>query len=452
MAADGGHVRSQLMIGDMYRDGIRLECDEKEAFRWYEAAARNNNPDAIFQVAMMCRDGNGTERDIEASYRWLRLYSEHNLFRQVNTVADSYSHFKNGVYDLDKGMKWYSVNANHNNQESEYQAALVALSKGDQAASEKAKSFLEAAAKKNHFNSANQLLSLSGFNQVGEEFLSKILNRMENIAKNGDLWAANVIGHIYADGRIIKTNGEKAVFYLKMASDGGLPVSLQKLGEIYRDGTCVSQDIKESIGWFKKGVTVGNVQSAISLVNMYVAGEVGVEDLGVAIKGLENMSLKGDIVAMRALGLFYYGNNSIEANSEKAFMWFVKASNFGDKISKHMIGEMYQNGIGINENMSESLKWFKSAADQGNVYSAIAILRLRESGKKIDDGSINYALRRLEQLARGGNAIAIKALGMIYLEGKFVTKDVYKAKSWLKKSALLGDVFSRNKLNELEMK
>ena len=74
---------------------------------------------------------------------------------------------------------------------------------------------------------------------------------------------------------------------------------------------------------------------------------------------------------------------------------------------------------------------------------------MRESGQ-IDDVSFEYAFKRLEQLANGGNVTAIRTLGTMYLEGKSIPKDAEKAKDWFKKSATLGDVHSRNKLKDLE--
>lgn len=43
----------------------------------------------------------------------------------------------------------------------------------------------------------------------------------------------------------------------------------------------------------------------------------------------------------------------------------------------------------------------------------------------------------------------MRSMGNLYLEGKSVPKDIEKAKLWLKKSALLGDTSSRNKLKTM---
>ena len=83
------------------------------------------------------------------------------------------------------------------------------------------------------------------------------------------------------------------------------------------------------------------------------------------------------------------------------------------------------------------------------MHSALAIIRMHDT-KQADEESFEYALKRIEQLASGGNVTAIRTLGTMYLEGKSVQKDLEKAKEWFRRSATLGDVFSHNKLKSLE--
>lgn len=449
MAADAGHAQSQLILGNMYRDGIKVDSDEKKAFYWYENAAKNNNLDAIYQVAMMCREGKGTEKNTDRSNEWLKLYFKHGLFRQINTLADSFSHSKNGVYDLDIGAKWYSVNAAHNNSESEYQVALLTMNEGGLFGLGKAIPSFESAAEKNHYSSANQLLNLSRLGLVDDKTSKEAIGRMEDIAESGNPWAANAVGSMYADGKFTEADREKAIKYLEMASDGGLPASILKLGTMYRDGICVDQNTEEAVRWFRKGVLVGNVHSAMALVNMYGTGAAGKDDLDIAINGLENMCLMGNVTAMRMLGTYYRNGSVVEADGEKALKCLSMASQFGDTASSHMIGEMYRDGIGTDKNASKSLEWFKFAAEQGNVNSILAIIRMKDANIA-DDDIFTYALRRLEQLADGGNVTAIRSLGNLHFDGKSVPKNPEKAKEWFKKSAILGDVLSRNRLKSLE--
>jgi TPR repeat protein len=125
------------------------------------------------------------------------------------------------------------------------------------------------------------------------------------------------------------------------------------------------------------------------------------------------------------------------------------AFEFGDTASGHAIGEMYRDGTGTDKDASKALEWFRSASDQGNVNSVLAIIRMKDAGTA-DDKCFVYAMKRLEQLAGGGNVVAMRSLGNLYFDGKSVQKDLEKAKGWFKKSAMLGDVLSINRLKSLE--
>jgi len=447
-AAENGHAQSQLMLGNMYRDGVKVESDESEAFKWYRMAAENNNPDAIYQVAMMYRDGKGVDKNKDESNRWLRLYSEHNLFRQINVLADSFSHAKNGVHDPEIGMKWYSVNSEHNDANSKYQMGLM-LSEGDGKNIPEAVSFLNSATDNGHLSSAILMLNLYGLGLADDSAFETAVRSIDDIVKKGNSWAANVVGNMYASGNIVQTDGKKAVEYLQAAAVSGTPASMHKLGEMYRDGTVVEQNLEESVRWFKEGMRAGSMWSAVSLVNMFGAGTADKETFDAALKALENMCITGNVSAMRTLGSFYRNGTVVKPDSEKALHWLKTASRFGDSASKHMVGEIYRDGKGVEKNAPEALKWFMSAAEQGNMHSALAIIRMHDA-KQADEESFEYAFKRIEQLADGGNVTAIRTLGTMYLEGKSVTKDIEKAKEWFKKSAILGDVFSHNKLKSLE--
>mgnify|MGYP000950534841 FL=1 len=449
-AAENGHVMSQLTLGNMYRDGIRVESDESEAFRWYETAAKNNNVDAIYQVAIMYREGRGVEENREESDRWLRLYSEHDLLRQINILADSFSHCKNGVYDPEIGMKWYSVNAEHNNAESKYQIGMMLVdSEEAEKKSSEAVSLFNSAADNGHLNSAVRLSNLYGLDLADESAMDRAIKTMDDLAKSGNPWAAVTIGNMYANGNVVDADGEKAVEYLKIAASSSLPGAMQKLGEMYRDGTLVEQNTGEAVRSFEEGIIAGNAVSATSLINMYCAGTASKEKFDRALKSLEDMCVGGNVFAMKTLGSYYLNGTAVEADAEKALHWFTTASRFGDSASMHTIGEMYRDGRGTDKNVAEALKFFMSAAIQGNANSMLSIIRMHDAGQA-DTETFEYALRRLEQIAEGGNVIAIRTLGNMYLEGKSVPKNNEEAKRWFEKSAKLGDAFSRNKLKSLE--
>lgn len=449
-AAENGHVISQVTLGNMYRDGNKVESNESEAFKWYEMAAKNNNIDAIYQVATMYREGKGVEENRKESDHWLRLYSEYDLLRQINILADSFSHCKNGVYDPEIGIKWYSVNAEHNNAESKYQIGIMLTDSEDADNNTmNALDLFNSAAKSGHINSAVKLSNLYRLGLADGSVFERAINMMENAAKSGNPWVANTIGSMYANGNVVEANGEKAIEFLKIAAESGIAPAMQKLGELYRDGTLVEQNIEDAIRYFKEGIISDNPASAVSLINMYGPGTVDNGTLQLALKSLEDMCLKGNVFAMRTLGNYYLNGIAVEVDAQKALYWYNTASKFGDSGSTHTVGVMYRDGEGTDKDSNKAIEYFRKATEQGNINSILAIIGMHDIGQA-DEEIFTLALKRLEQLAVGGNLTAMRSMGNLYLEGKSVPKDIEKAKLWLERSAMLGDIFSRNKLKTIE--
>ncbi len=50
-------------MGECYRDGHGVELDMSEAMHWFEKAAAQNNPEALFNLGFCYYAGNGVERD-----------------------------------------------------------------------------------------------------------------------------------------------------------------------------------------------------------------------------------------------------------------------------------------------------------------------------------------------------------------------------------------------------
>jgi TPR repeat protein/ABC-type transport system involved in cytochrome c biogenesis ATPase subunit len=447
-AAEHGHANSQFTLGNMYRDGIKVEHDNTEAFYWFKMAADNNHIDAIFQIAIMYREGIGVEKNLDDSDYWLKLYSQHGLYRQINTLADSFSNCKNGVYDPEVGIKWYRVNAEHGYADSNYRLGMLHINNNVGNMTD-AVSCYNAAIRKNHLQSISQLLNQYPFGLINDSRRDELLSQLEELVKQGNIWAANDIGHIFANGKSVSPDIYKAIEYLKLIAESGHIHASHKLGVIYRDGIFIEPNYEKAAGWFERGAIAGNLQSAISLINMYSVGEVDKEVHKRSINYIENMCRLGNTNAMRALGRFYINGITVEQNSEKALYWYKIASELGDFSALYELGLIYRYGKGVNRNVKKALSAFISASKQGHIGSLLAILDMYDS-ELADENCFKFALCRLEVLAHGGNIEAMRNVGLIYQNDKYGMEDLNMAKKWFKSAITLGDARSRDIMNKID--
>lgn len=78
-AADLGHARAQNGLGVLYRDGIGVKRDPKEAVRWFLESASRGYAIGMYNLALMYKDGTGVMRNDVEAYKWFYLASSINF-------------------------------------------------------------------------------------------------------------------------------------------------------------------------------------------------------------------------------------------------------------------------------------------------------------------------------------------------------------------------------------
>jgi hypothetical protein len=78
-AADLGHARAQNGLGVLYRDGIGVKRDPKEAVRWFQESASRGYAFGMYNLALMYKDGIGVMRNDVEAYKWFYLASTINF-------------------------------------------------------------------------------------------------------------------------------------------------------------------------------------------------------------------------------------------------------------------------------------------------------------------------------------------------------------------------------------
>ncbi len=75
-AAKAGDVKSMLMLGLMYDNGMGDKRDASVAFYWYSQAAAAGDSRAMFNLYQMLEEGDGTYVDQKEATAWLQKSAE----------------------------------------------------------------------------------------------------------------------------------------------------------------------------------------------------------------------------------------------------------------------------------------------------------------------------------------------------------------------------------------
>lgn len=120
------------------------------------------------------------------------------------------------------------------------------------------------------------------------------------------------------------------------------------------------------------------------------------------------------------------------ADCEKNFQEYKTLSRYGHSDAMYTLAEMYRLGYGTEVDMRLATKWYRRAAKYNNPFAEYkaAIIYLQDG----EHQDVDKAMRYLRSANRSDLAEAAHLLGMLYLEGDIVEKDIAKAKSYLSKS------------------
>jgi TPR repeat protein len=266
---------------------------------------------------------------------------------------------------------------------------------------------------------------------------------------------------------------DAALLMQRQASDGD-PVAMYCMGEI--DFQVIPTNVVRALDQFKKSAELGYPQAQATIGTLYLKGLPGFlkRDIKEGISLLSKAVVAKSLTARFNLGMAYYNGDGVPRDALKASQWLKLAvmQNFSE--AKYSLGLLLIEGEGgIQKNTNEGLKFLREAAAQDHQL-AKEYLKKREgfdpasapNPLRVRDSAYSNALLTDEEvlararkyytgvgvsqdyarayalflpLAKGGNPIAARFVGLMMLTGKGTRRDPAVAKEWLSVAAQKGD-------------
>ena len=76
--ATQGDVRAQVLLGNYFYFGDGVPKNEKEAVKWFCAAASKNNPEAQCMMGICCYFGTGVRQNTQQAIKWWQQAATQN--------------------------------------------------------------------------------------------------------------------------------------------------------------------------------------------------------------------------------------------------------------------------------------------------------------------------------------------------------------------------------------
>jgi|GEM_PF-1600215 len=227
-------------------------------------------------------------------------------------------------------------------------------------------------------------------------------------AEKGDACAQFRLYELLWNGKVPLFDRAKALEWLKKAAENNNSTAQYKLGECYKIGLGFVQNSERAVFWWRKAAELNNIDALMAL------GEVYEHAIGVQFELYEAMLL------------------------------YKKAAQLGHRVAEFKLGDYYQRGIGVVADIDEAIRWFKKAAGKNDA-AALRRLSAIYASKYGNTKEYSETLRLMEdlhqepKLSRTDRNSLCYQLGIMYLNGEGVEKNVKKAVIYINEAAELGN-------------
>ncbi len=259
---------------------------------------------------------------------------------------------------------------------------------------------------------------------------------------------------MYLKGEGVEQDYFKAYQTFLLAAENGYAHANYYIGNHYYYGLGFSQDYEKAFSYYQKASEAKDSYADYRIAKMYIKGEGVRSDILQAekylIKAKNNVTL-----ASYDLAKLYENNPETFSKTDSEIYNLYKGALEGmlkqeqdvhDAFTEMRIASMYLNGNGTEINVPKAASLLEKAAQQGNPDAAYQLGYIYSSEKynltDIQKSNKHYvcALSGYEKSEKENvNATAEYRVGLIYLNGLGVDKNIEKAINWLEKSALNGN-------------
>ena len=222
--AKAGDATAQWKVGKCYFDGEKgVMIDNKEAFKWFQKSAEQDNPFAKFYLGRCYDEG----------FAVIVNYTKANAFykeavKGLDTLAlegNSDAQYLLGMcYDsgfgieenISEAIKWYKAAAEHDNVEAQCELGFIYSEDG----------------------------------RVKKSYADAV-KWYKSAAEQGNAGAQCNLGFCYEKGRGVTKSFNEAAKWYRLAAEQGLPDAQYNLAVCYENGNGVTLSHTEAVKWYK---------------------------------------------------------------------------------------------------------------------------------------------------------------------------------------------------------
>ena len=353
--------------------------------------AADGNPLAMYDMGNIIKNGIGKDTDEKNAEQWFEKALNRFLELEKTEEKNTYIHYRIGkMYAKGEGT------------EKDY--AMAAL-------------WLDKAASKHHKYAEYTLAGLFYRGQGVEQNYMRAFNLYCDSAEQGNPYAEYELGKMYLKGIGCTKLEEDSQAYFERAFAGFCSLEEEnhddklqyRIGQMLYTGTGTPKDEEAAECYWKKSAELGNVDAQCALAKLWLQNKS--QPINKIMEMLEKAASTGHSTAQYTLGKIYSGDYGTPKDIPKAIESFRQAAEQENAFAAYRIGKIYiQGDMGISQNAEEGMKWLKEAARNNNSYAQYFLGKVYLYGLHGVKRDREKATRYLQESFAQGNSYAEKLL------------------------------------------
>ena len=454
LASEQNDPAAQYLLGRKLFTGSSVEKNVEEAIKWFKLAAAQNHTKAQFQLGKMYLYGEeGVKINYVYALGYLRDAANNNYAEAQYELGNYYLMGKAENADYTKAIKWYRAAA-----EQQHVRAMVALGKilyegegGIKPRPDEARHFLSLAAEYGDADAIQGLRKISNHTQSSARNSASVtaFHAQLNDAASGHIPSQYEVGMAYLKGNGVDMDAELAAKWLRRAAVNDYSEAQYMLSHLYRDGVGVRKDRKRALEWLRIAASAGINEAQKELQSMHLSN-TSLDEVDETYTAEGQNSLVENAVAMTNTRVNHGSQPPTNDSTERNPVAAPKVSPPSSPAAKSSTVEAE---VKVEANARAAAKPRQKQTPPNLASRSLSVPQLELQPTTADDQfrlgirylngdrigkDVSKAVYWMEQAATQFHVEAQYQLGKMYKNGVGVTASAAKAKYWLSQASYGG--------------
>ncbi len=451
-AAKQNDPRAQFEIGEMYQKGIGVKADPYMAYAWYKAAAEQGNKDAMFQLAECLYNGIGIQQDVTKAIWWYEKSAkmEGNTDDASAKEGNAQAAYKLALYlGYENPLRaliwcWEAMRQRVDGAEDKFEQLLEIVKANMDQYTKIEQEMVQSMIRVKYNYDVDAMFIIAELFRRSNNFPDLYYPYwIEEAAMKGNYSAQNLLSIIFE----CKEKHEIEIFLTRKVAEEDKWNGCYNMVIIH---TSTRPDYQKAFYYAKKGAELGSEGCQLKCGLFYKEGRAVARDDRKAFYWFQKAAEprwqwkdwitadeKEEVINEKAqyeLGLLYMTGRGTDKNQSKALQYFAEAAQKGHTKAQYELAECYYYAKGVAKDEKKAFAWYKKAAEAGHADAQLQAGYMCEMGLGTIKNN-NQAFAWYQKSAFQGNAIAQCNLGLCYEVGRGIAVNYQMAYDWYYKAA-----------------